>query len=96
MTYVSTTKAYCVSYDLKAPKRDYSGLFDALKKSPKWWHYLQSTWLIQTTEEPNQIWDRLVRYIDTNDYLLIIEVRDNVQGWLPKDAWEWIHANVPK
>jgi len=27
--------------------------------------------------------------------LLIIEVRDNVQGWLPKDAWDWIHKNVP-
>ena len=43
-----------------------------------------------------QAWDRIGPHIDANDFLLIIEIRDNVQGWLPKDAWEWIHANVPK
>jgi hypothetical protein len=96
MTYMLMNKVYCISYDLKAPSRNYDGLFDALKKSTKWWHYLESTWLIQTAEEPNQIWERLAQHIDKKDYLLIIEVRGNVQGWLPKEAWEWIYANAPK
>ena len=51
--------------------------------------------MIVTSETPDQIWNRLEPHIDKNDYLLIIEVRDNVQGWLPKDAWGWIYENVP-
>lgn len=96
MTYLPTYRAYCISYDLKTANRNYTGLFDALKKSPKWWHFLESTWLIQTTEDPNQVWERLAPTIDSKDFLLIIEVKGNVQGWLPKDAWTWIHSNVTK
>lgn len=88
--------AYVVSYDLKAPGRDYSNLYEAIKRGAKWWHYLESTWIIVTNETPQQVWDRLGNHVDTNDRLLIIEVRDNVQGWLSKDAWNWIHSNVPK
>lgn len=88
-------KAYCISYDLKAPNRDYTGLYDAIKSAYPWWHFLESTWLIKTAETPSDIWNRLHKHIDTNDRLLIIEVRDNVQGWLAKEAWDWIHQNVP-
>lgn len=87
--------AYSINYDLKAPNRDYAGLYKAIKQSGKWWHYLDSTWIVITQEDAGQIWNRLAQHIDKNDYMLIIEVRDNVQGWLPKDAWDWIHANVP-
>lgn len=91
-------KAYTINYDLKAPNRNYEELYEEIKRSPtfKWWHYLESTWIIMTNETPNQIWNRLAKHVDKNDYLLIIEVIDNVQGWLPKDAWDWIHTNLPK
>lgn len=90
------SKAYSITYDLRQPGRDYSNLFEAIKKSPRWWHYLESTWIIVTEETANQVWERISSAIDKNDFLLIIEVRDNVQGWLPKDAWDWIHQNIPK
>lgn len=89
-------KAYCVSYDLKAPNRNYDGLYSALKNTTRWWHYLESTWILMTDETVAQVWERLAPNVDQNDRLLIIEVRDNVQGWLPKDAWDWIHSYVPK
>ena len=87
--------AFSINYDLKAPGRNYDGLYEAIKASGKWWHYLDSTWIVITNEDAKQIWSRLAPHIDKNDYLLIIEVLGNVQGWLPKDAWEWIQANVP-
>ena len=87
--------AFSINYDLKAPSRNYDGLYEAIKASGKWWHYLDSTWIVITNENAEQIWSRLAQQIDKNDFLLIIEVRGNVQGWLPKDAWEWIQANVP-
>lgn len=90
------SKAYAINYDLKAPGRNYTLLYEEIKKSPQWWHYLESTWIIITDETPTQVWNRLANHIDKNDYLMVIEVRDNVQGWLPKDAWDWIHTKVPK
>jgi Fe-S cluster biosynthesis and repair protein YggX len=89
------SKAYSITYDLRQPGRDYTNLYEEIKKSPKWWHYLESTWMIITEESANQVWERIRPYIDKNDYLLIIGVRNDVQGWLPKDAWDWIHLNVP-
>ena len=90
------SKAYAINYDLKAPGRDYSGLYEAIKKLGGWWHHLESTWIVLTQKTSSQVWDALGPFVDKNDFMLIIEVRDDVNGWLPKDAWEWIHANVPK
>jgi hypothetical protein len=88
--------AYLITYDLKTKGRDYSPLYEALKALGPWWHYLDASWLIKTTDSPSTIWKRLAPHITRNDFVLIIEVRDNAQGWLPPKAWEWIHANVPK
>ena len=90
------SKAYAINYDLKTPGRNYNELYEEIKKSPRWWHFLESTWLIITDETPTQVWNRIGKHIDNNDYMLIIEVRDNVNGWLPKEAWDWIHNYVPK
>lgn len=89
------SKAYLITYDLRQPGRDYTSMYEAIKKGRTWWHYLESVWIIITSESPEQIWNTLSNNMDKNDYLLVIEVRDNVQGWLPKDAWDWIHKNVP-
>ena len=90
------SKVYSVTYDLKTPGRDYTPLYAALKTFPKWWHFLDSTWLIATEESPSQVYKRLVSTITQKDRLLIIEVRNNAQGWLPKEAWDWINQNVQR
>ncbi len=89
-------KVYCISYDLKGTNRDYSALISALQKMGRWWHFLESTWLIATNETSAEIWKQLSSTIDKTDRLLIIEVRKNVQGWLPQEAWDWINTNVPQ
>jgi hypothetical protein len=88
-------KVFAISYDLKATGRNYAPLYDAIKKSPKWCHYLDSTWLIYTTETPVQIWNRLVLHVDKSDSILIIEVRNNCYGLLPAAAWTWISQYAP-
>ena len=88
-------KAYSITYDLKAPGRNYESLYEAIKETGKWWHYLESTWLIITDKTSRQIWDSLAPTIDKNDLLLIIEIRNDSYGWLPEKAWEWINENVP-
>ncbi len=87
---------YCVSYDLKGPNRDYESLIEALQSEGRWWRFLESTWLISTDETPSDLWKRLSPTITRKDCILIIEVRNNAQGWLPREAWEWIRNNVPE
>lgn len=86
---------YVVSYDLRKPGRDYVGLTEQLQNSPRWWHYLGSTWLISTNESPDQLYNRLRAHLDKGDSILIIEAGNYIGGWLPKKAWEWIQQEIP-
>lgn len=79
-----------ISYDLNKPGQDYSRLYDEIKKAGTWWHHLDSTWIISTSSGPEEWERRLRRHMDDNDSLLVIEICDNYQGWLPQKAWEWL------
>ena len=86
---------YVVSYDLRKPGQDYKGLFDELEASSSWWHYLESTWLIETPADANQLYNRLAKHLDQGDSILVIQAGIDRQGWLPKKAWEWIKRELP-
>ena len=88
-------KAFSITYDLKVPGRNYEGLYNAIKSCGKYWHYLDSTWIVVSNESSQQVWNMLAPNIDKSDFVLVIEVRRDCYGWLPKDAWDWINANVP-
>jgi len=84
---------YLVSYDLKAPGRNYEGVFGVLKSALSWWHYLESTWIIRTSLSIDEWNNKLLAQIDKNDSLLIINVTGMARnGWLDKKAWEWIRS----
>lgn len=85
---------YCVSYDLNKAGQNYSKLYQELESSSGYWHYLDSTWLISTTENSKQLSERLLKHIDQNDTLLVIGVTKDYSGWLTKKAWEWINIHV--
>jgi hypothetical protein len=81
-----------VTYDLKRPGQDYAKLYEAIKSLGAWWHFLESTWLIDSLHSPQAAGNHLVPFIDRNDRLLVIQVQRNYQGWLPKEAWDWINS----
>lgn len=80
-----------ITYDLNKPGQDYTALYKEIKKAGTWWHHLDSTWIISTNLSPNEWQKRLMKHIDKNDNLLVIEVCKNYQGWLPEKAWKWLH-----
>ena len=86
---------YVVSYDLKKLDKDYIGLYEQLQHSPRWWHYLASTWLISTPESASQLYTRLAAHLDHGDNILIIEAGNHIYGQLAKEAWEWIYKEIP-
>ncbi len=84
-----------VTYDLNTPGQNYPALYEAIKSLGDWWHYLDSTWLINTNLSANQIGERLRQCLDQNDRLLIVEIDPSTaNGWLSKDAWEWIQTRA--
>jgi hypothetical protein len=85
-----------ITYDLRTPK-DYHDFYEAIKlqgEQGKWWHYMTSTWLLSTTKTPQQVFDAIHPHLDNQDFLLVCELSPNYQGWLPKQAWDWINAEL--
>ena len=82
---------YSINYDLKKPGRDYSGLYNAIQSCGDWWHFLESTWLVDTSLDASGIWKRIEAHIDPNDFVLVIGVTRDYQGWLSEEAWNWIN-----
>ena len=87
---------YAVNYDLKRPGQNYEELYKAIKGLGANWHYLGSTWLVDTTLSANQIWAKLAPHVDKNDSFLVIGVTKDYSGWLTPDAWEWLNARKAK
>lgn len=85
---------YCISYDLNRAGQDYSGLYQKIKECGTWWHYLDSTWLLSSSKTAQQIYNHVKGSIDNNDRILIIKVTNEYQGYLTKEAWEWIRKHV--
>lgn len=82
---------YLITYDLNKPGQNYNSLYEAIKKIGRWWHHLDSNWLVETNNNSaSQISDILRKEIDKNDNLLVIRVTRDYAGWLPKKAWDWI------
>lgn len=81
---------FLISYDLNRPGQKYDELFEAIKSYGTWSHRLDSTWLIETSKSLNTVSEHLLRHIDNNDNILIIEVKDNYAGWMPKVFWTWL------
>ena len=88
---------YSVSYDLsKRPRtvtkrpQPLNAFYDELQASRNWWHYLDRTWLLSTTESANELNERLRRHLVDDDMLLIMKVEADYAGWLPQDAWDWL------
>ncbi|MFA7302083.1 MAG: hypothetical protein WC069_07260 [Candidatus Shapirobacteria bacterium] len=83
-----------VTYDLKKPGKDYTSLYNLLKTAPHWWHYMESVWIIQTTETVDMWNTKIAAVIDQNDLVLIVDITKRPrQGRLIKEAWDWIRTN---
>ena len=80
-----------ISYDLSKPGQDYSSLYEEIKKAKSWWHYLDSTWIVSTDLGPERWQSRLCKHMDDDDFLLVIEICNNYNGWLPDRAWKWLN-----
>lgn len=64
---------YIISYDLCQPGRDYNALYCALKGFHNWGRLTESTWAVISQKTAVEIRDYLLRYIDSNDRLIVVK-----------------------
>ena len=83
-----------VSLDLTGPSGSYDELFGAIKAQGTWWHYLKSTWIIDTENTPEEVVDALRPHMAGRGRMLVVPVVRPYQGLLPKAAWEWIRERI--
>lgn len=63
-----------ISYDVDRTRHRYRQLIDALRREPHCWHYLDTTWLVRTPISAAEMRDRLGRFVQGGDELLVIDV----------------------
>jgi hypothetical protein len=87
-----------VSYDLfKEPSRAYEELFAAIEVFP-WCRPTESTYYVETTKSPKELYEHLKPYLHAKDKIIISPVRPGSwwsQG-LPKAVLDWLRAKLDK
>lgn len=75
---------------------DYNNLHNKIKSDiyiSNWWHYLNSAYILISPYDASQLTNSIRSYFP-NRFLLIKITKNNYNGWLPKDAWDWIQTHV--
>ncbi len=89
--FLFVMSVYLVSYDLRAPGKDYAPLHAHLKDYPAYAKPLESVWLINTTLSAEDLREAVRSRMDTNDRLLVLNIAKFEVAWLNllpgADAW---------
>lgn len=91
-------KAYIINFDKGGliDSFDYKKFHDNLTTAKgviNWWHYLESSYIIITDANvtATNVSDFVLQHMKEK-YFLVVELNlKNHNGWLPKEAWDWIN-----
>jgi len=84
-----------ITYKTRNPTKDYGPLYEGIRNNcSKWWHYLDDVWIVETTDSADELAKKLYPLILRNDHLLVVRLVKEYQGWLPKEAWDWLNERI--
>lgn len=83
---------YIVTYDINAPGQDYGPLIDAIKKYTNC-KCLKSAFFIDSNEGAAPIRDKLMKLIDKNDSLYVIELKNRWGANRTISCTTWLQAS---
>lgn len=70
-----------ISYDLRAPGKDYAKLWQHLRSYGNFAKPLESLWLIRTVYSVTQVRDSVAGFIDNNDQIFVVDVTKRPCAW---------------
>lgn len=84
--------AYALMFDTD-DNLDYNDVHKKLTSLPcfySWFHYLRSSYVLISELDTNAITQEMIKIIPDKKFLIFrIDLRSR-NGWLPKEAWDWI------
>lgn len=74
----------------------YCELGEAIKSLGVWWHHLETVWIVQCTETPDEIRNRLERFLGVEDQLLVIDISGDTARWagVNDSGSSWLNENI--
>ena len=90
---------YLITYNINTSVRDYTPLYDAIKRRCKsYYHPQEATWFVSCDKKQdlNEMTACFRRYLHPGDSVFVAEMSrmTPVQGWLTKDFWNWYEENI--
>ncbi len=87
---------YMITYDLNSKGQNYDDVIQAIKDSSTgtWCTYWESSFLIKSNLSVQEVVDNISPHLDGNDRLIVIETKNNYQGWLAEKDWDYIKNNI--
>ncbi len=86
--------SYMISYDLNSPGQNYEKLHAEIKNQGAWWHYLDSTWIVNSKKSAAEIRDSLVQHLDSNDNILVVKLQGTWASKFNQKANKWLKNNL--
>jgi hypothetical protein len=86
-----------IAYDVHPARGEaYDDLVEAIQSLGTWWHHLETVWIVQCTDTPGEIRDKLKSHIGNEDQLLVIDISGDTAGWVGiNDAGsKWLTGNI--
>lgn len=86
-----------IAYDIHPPRGGaYDDLTNAIQSLGRWWHHLETIWMVQCAHTPGEIRDRLKSRIGNEDQLLVIDISGDAVGWVGvnESGSKWLEATI--
>lgn len=81
---------YIITYDLKAPGRNYDELYSRIKSYSYWGKITESSWAIKTNQSHTTVRNYLKGALDANDSLLVGKFGYCAWVGLSKEVSDWL------
>jgi len=88
-------KCFAISYDLIGPNRNYDKIHKAIRDLGFYAYIHESLFIVKSTNTSSQLYDILIKSLDSNDKLLVIELgKDATWVRLDKEVSDWLKSNL--
>ncbi|RRY07074.1 CRISPR-associated protein Cas2 [Brucella anthropi] len=87
-------KCYIISYDLRAPGRNYDDLYETIKGYNKWARINESVWAVVTTQSAKEIRENLANSLDSDDRIFVVKSGVEAAWRNSRCKNEWLKENL--
>ncbi len=84
-----------ITYDLRQPGQDYTGLAEAIKQLGAWLHHPESVWLVNTAFSCEQVRSALSPHLTARDTLMVTTLSGSwATSGAPVVATGWLKQHL--